>query len=104
MRAVVLQTPRQRWYCPNCVATDTTCTPYPHTRFHRCPGVAGLEAPMLPAGVRGKVEAREREDYISGDDVRLDGNGRPVMSLVTTRDDGQDCTVFAPTAHGKVEA
>jgi hypothetical protein len=53
---------------------------------------------MVPAGTRCKVEAVEREDYINGDLVQVDGRGRPVMSVITTRDDGQDCTVYAPTA------
>jgi hypothetical protein len=53
---------------------------------------------MVPEGTKCKVEAKEREDYIGNDMVQLDGEGRPVMSLVTTREDGQDCTVYAPTA------
>jgi hypothetical protein len=57
---------------------------------------------MLPFGTKGKVEVHEREDYIGKGGVRLDENGRPVMNIVTTRDEGQDCMVFAPTAtfHG----
>jgi hypothetical protein len=53
---------------------------------------------MLPEGVKGKVEVREREDYVGKELVHKDANGRPVMSVVTTRDEGQDCVVFAPTA------
>jgi hypothetical protein len=91
----------RRWNCPNCSAEDVTNEPRPHTRFHVCPGLRGLTAPMVPAGISAKVEAREREDYVGSEDVQTDANGRPVMSIVTTRDDGQDVTVFAPTAHGK---
>jgi len=94
---MILQ-PEQRWTCPNCTHTDVTHEANPHTRFHACAGVKGLTAPMVPAGTKCKVEAREREDYIAGELVQTDGDGRPVMSLITTRDDGQDCTVFAPTA------
>jgi len=72
----------------------------PHSRFHRCPGLAGLSAPMVPAGTRAKVEAVEREDYIGAEDVQYDGNGRPIMAVVTTRDEGNDVAVYAPTAHG----
>jgi len=54
---------------------------------------------MLPFGVKGKVEVHEREDYIGKEMVQRDENGRPVMNIVTTRDEGQDCMVFAPTAH-----
>jgi hypothetical protein len=68
-------------------------------RFHRCSGLAGLLVQMVPAGVKAKIEAVEREDWIGTEDVQYDGNGRPVMATVTTRDDGNDVTVYAPTAH-----
>lgn len=88
----------RRWDCPNCDHTDVTRETQPHTRFHNCPGLAGLSAPMVPAGTRCKVEAVERGDYVRGEIVQTDGNGRPVMSVVTTRDDGNDVAVYAPTA------
>lgn len=89
----------RRWHCPNCGKTDVTNEARPHTRFHTCPRLRGLTAPMLPAGTSAKVELREREDYVGRERVQLDPElGRPVMSIVTTRDDGQDCVVFAPTA------
>lgn len=88
----------QRWTCPNCLAEDVTTEAAPHTRFHTCPGLRGLTAPMVPAGTKCKVEARDREDYVGGELVARDATGRPVMSVVTTRDDGQDTAVFAPTA------
>lgn len=53
---------------------------------------------MVPDGVRCKVAAREREDYIGRELVQTDGDGRPVMSVVTTRDEGEDCVVYAPCA------
>lgn len=61
--------------------------------------MAGLVAPLYPEGMRVSVVAQERDDYVGTEDVRLDGNGRPVMSIVATRDDGTDAIVFAPTAH-----
>jgi hypothetical protein len=57
-------------------------------------------SPLIKAGVRAKVEAVEREDYIGDELVQLDANGRPIMSVITTRDDGQDCAIYAPTATG----
>ena len=88
-----------RWECPNCNAQDVTAwTPEPQTRFHDCRGLRGLSAPMVPAGTRCKVEALEREDYVRGELVQTDGDGRPVMSVQTTRDDGTDLAVYAPTA------
>lgn len=89
------------WTCPNCTFEDRTYEPRPHSRFHTCRGLRGLTAPMVPAGVRAKVEARDREDYVGNERVQTDMNGRPVMSIVTTRDDGQDVAVFAPTATGR---
>lgn len=99
MQGTVL-TPEQHWVCPNCTHTDVTHEARVHTRFHACRGMKGLTAPMVPEGTRCKVEAHERDDYIGDELVRLNGNGRPVMKLVTTRDDGTDVVVFAPTAKG----
>lgn len=94
----VLLAVEHRWECPNCTATDVTHEPRPHSRFHSCRGLKGLTAPFVPAGTRAKVEAQEREDYVGRELVSTDGEGRPVMSVITTRDTGQDCTVYAPCA------
>lgn len=97
---VVLLDPVRNWYCPNCGVTDQTKGIVPN-RFHTCPALHGLTAPLLPEGTRAKVESHEREDYIGSDVVQMN-EGRPVMSVVTTRDDGTDVTVFAPTAQAGV--
>lgn len=94
----MLLTRENRWECPNCVATDVTYEPNPHTRFHTCRGLRGLTAPMVPAGTRCKVEAVERGDWVGKELVQTDGEGRPVMNVTTTRDDGTDVAVFAPCA------
>jgi hypothetical protein len=96
----ILETPVTEWYCPNCGATDQTREARPHTRYHVCPKLRYLSAPMLPKGVAAKVEARDRDDYVGREDVQTDPAGRPIMSIVTTRDDGNDVMVFAPAAHG----
>lgn len=70
----------------------------PHTPFHNCGALAGIIAPFVEWGTKAKIEANERQDFIGTEQVRTDDEGRPVMSVTTTRDDGQDCTVFAPTA------
>lgn len=88
--------PIRQWYCPNCPLEQTTFEARPHTRYHTCPGLAGLSAPMLPAGMRAKVTAVDREDYIGDEQV-----GR-TMAVVTERDNGQDVTVFAPTAKARI--
>lgn len=86
------------WHCPNCGLTEQTKV-LPN-RFHVCPKLHGLTAPMLPGGVAGKVEVQERGDYVGTEKVFVAPNGRPIMSVVTTRDNGMDTTVFAPTATG----
>lgn len=91
-------TREQRWECPNCTHTDVTFEASPHTRYHACRGLTGITAPMVPAGTRCKVEAVERGDYVGGQIVQTNAEGRPIMSIVTTRDDGQDCAVLAPLA------
>lgn len=88
------------WYCPNCGATDRTNEPQPHTRYHTCPKLRYLSAPLVPVGTKAQVTINEREDYVGKEIVQLDPErGRPVMSIVTTREDGtNDAIVFAPAA------
>lgn len=87
------------WYCPACGLTDRT-RPLPN-RFHQCPKMGGLTTPLVRAGVSAKFERVMRQDYVGAERVQADDQGRPVMSIITHRDDGQDVTVFAPTATGK---
>jgi len=102
--SVPLLAAEHRWECPNCPATDVTHETGPHTRFHACAGLKGLTAPMVPAGTRCKVEAVGRDDDVGGELVTSDGEGRPVMAVRATRDDGTDLAVFAPcaTARGDI--
>ena len=104
MMAVPILGRETRWSCPNCTTEDVTTESRPHTRFHICKGMLGLTAPMVVAGTSCKIERRDREDYVRGEQVTKDANGRPVMSIVVTRDDGQDCVVFAPTALARAMA
>jgi hypothetical protein len=91
---------RSEWSCPNCPTTALLPTPKPgQTHLHTCSGLRGLTAPLIPAGMRAKVEAVEREDYVGHERVQLDPERqRPVMAVHTTRDEGEDVLVFAPTA------
>ncbi len=95
MTAVLLR-PEHRWACPNCEATLVTANP--RMPLHPCRGLRGLMAPFVVEGTKAKTEAVERGDYVGTELVQTDGEGRPVMSVVTTRDDGTDCAVLAPTA------
>jgi hypothetical protein len=93
------------WTCPNCDTRARTLEPRPHTQFHNCPGTFGLVVPMVIEGTRCKIEAVEREDYCGADARGIQyapADGRPYMSVITTRDDGNDCTVYAPTAIGAI--
>ena len=88
------------WRCPNCSKRETTRgLPANAQRFHPCPGLKGLNAPLLRAGVNAKVEAVERPSYVGRELVQLaPDDGRPYMGIRTTRDDGVDMVVLAPTA------
>lgn len=91
------------WYCPACGSTDQTSEPKPHVRYHICPKTGGLTTPFVRKGISAKIEVVERMDYVGKELVRYNDAGRPVMALVTTRDDGNDVMVFAPTAQGKLK-
>lgn len=97
MAGVLLGAPT-RFECPNCTAQLELPRPPDRPVMHPCRGMKGLNVPMVSAGTKAKVEAVERGDYIGGERVQRDGEGLPVMSIVTTRDDGQDCAVLAPSA------
>jgi hypothetical protein len=86
----------QFWECPNCPAVDKTNDPRANP-FHRCRGLAGLTAPLVPAGTKCQVTAHEREDYVGREIVPLH-EGRPIAQVRIEREDGEDCVVFAPTA------
>lgn len=86
------------WVCPNCSVTAVTRRVEPHTEFHHCPSLKGMWAPLVEEGIDCTVVAHEREDYVAGEEVQTDGDGRPIMSVETIRDDGTDLTVYAPVA------
>jgi hypothetical protein len=70
--------------------------------MHPCKALSGFLAPFARvdgSDLQGVVHrVVEREDYIAGEHVRLDGEGRPVMAIRTERADGYDTHVYAPTA------
>ena len=94
------------WYCPNCGKTDQTRDTGPHIRYHTCPRLRMLSAPMVRQGTSAKVTLAERMDYVGKEAVQLDPErSRPVMSITTTRADGSsDVVVFAPTATARGDA
>lgn len=90
----------QDWGCPNCWVTDRT-RPHPPnaTRFHACPGLHGLTAPMIRDGSDCVVIAVERGDYLNGSEQRTGDDGKPYMSVMVKRADGSnDLAVFPEVA------
>ncbi len=94
---VPLLSTETRWTCPNCTQRAVSYKPN-ESPGHACKGLRGLYVLLVPEGIRCKIEAVERQDYVGKEIVQTDGNGRPVMATVTTRDDGQDTTVYAALA------
>lgn len=88
------------WYCPNCSVTERTPPLPPNSaRFHTCPGLHMLTAPLLRAGTTAKVEAEERADYLGREIQATGDDGRPYMAVRTTRDDGDDLMVNPGVAY-----
>ena len=100
---VLLTAPERRWVCSHCQFTDITHEAKPHSRMHSCKGMKLMTIPMMPDGTKAKVELVERDDWVGDELVQLDAEGRPWKSVVTTRDEGQDCAVFAATATAGVK-
>ena len=89
----------QDWYCPNCGIEERTRPLPPNaSRFHNCPRLHTLSAPLIRAGISCKVEAEERADVL-GKEIQATGDdGKPYMAVRTTRDDGEDLAVNAGLA------
>lgn len=95
----LLKVPFEDWYCPNCGISERIAKlPPTSSRFHICPGLHNLTAPLIRASVYAKVEAVEREDYLNGEIQATGDDGKPYMSIVTTRDDGEDLMANAGLA------
>lgn len=98
MLGTLLTESEWHWECPNCTLKAISKRPN-ETPGHGCRGLKGLYVLMVPEGTNCKIESVERGDYVNGEVVTLDGEGKAIMSVVTTRDDGTDCAVFAPMAN-----
>jgi hypothetical protein len=88
----------KNWECSHCPQQHITNRPDVHTPIHQCGGMRGAWVPFVPAGSKASLRINRREDYVGSDLVRTDGDGIPVMSVTTLREDGEDCMVFAPCA------
>jgi len=95
----LLRTPFEDWSCPNCGLSERVpALPPGSSRFHTCPRLHYLTAPLVRAGTACKVEAVEREDYLNGEIQATGDDGRPYMSIRTTRDEGTDLAANAGLA------
>ena len=92
------------WCCPNCWVTATSPPLPPGTRkFHACPGLHGLTAPLVEAGVSCKVTAVERGDYLGREIQATGDDGRPYMAVRTEHADGHtDLAVNAGLARARL--
>lgn len=81
----------QEWECPNCQCRETTAPlPPGSSRYHNCPGLHMLSAPLIRAGTDCKVTAEERQDYLAGDRQATGDDGIAYMAVRTTYGDGHD--------------
>jgi hypothetical protein len=91
------------WFCPACGASERT-RPVPN-RYHTCPALHYLSAPMLRAGADAELVAHLREDYLAGEIQAEGDDGRPYMSIETRYADGRnDIVVNAPLARMSLHA
>lgn len=92
------------YYCPNCGLEERIKGSLPpgSSRYHTCPQLHMLTAPLVRADVYAKVAAEERADYL-GQEIQATGDdGRPYMAVRTTRDEGDDLMVNAGLAQGRL--
>jgi len=87
------------WQCNSCGRQHITKASRDgvQTPLHQCVGLAGTWVPFVPAHSDAIIRVEERQDYIGNDMVFHDANGRPIMSVYTMREDGEDCHILAPT-------
>jgi aminoglycoside phosphotransferase len=74
------------------------------SQYHNCPRLHSLSAPLVRAGVKAKVEAVEREDYLGPDEQTMGDDGKAYMAIHTTRDEGDDLVVHPGVARVRATA
>jgi hypothetical protein len=98
--AVLLSPGYTEWSCPACGLSDRTGPLPPNAaRFHPCPALHSLAAPLIRGPADCKTEATLRADYAGTEILTVGDDGRPWMNVTTTHADGHtDVAVFAPLA------
>lgn len=77
------------WACPECgLAERTPPMPPGQFRYHPCPALHGLNAPLARAGTGCRLIAVERQDYLNGEVQATGDDGRPYMGIETRYADG----------------
>jgi hypothetical protein len=86
------------WHCPNgCFCTERTpALPPNSTRYHVCPKLHGLNAPLTRVGADVKVTAVERETYLGKEIQTMGDDGKPYMAINTERADGSNDRIVHP--------
>lgn len=90
----------QDWECPECGLSERVRPLPPNaSRFHPCPKLHGLTAPLVRTGTDCTIRVRERQDYLGREEQRTGDDGRPYMAVETVHADGHtDVAVFAAVA------
>ena len=102
-RAVLLEAYTD-WACPACgYAERTRPLPPNAARFHVCPRLHMITAPLARAGTDCKLVAAERQDYLGREIQETGDDGRPYMNVTTVHADGHtDLAVHAPVARASL--
>lgn len=91
--------------CDRCTIRARVASADTRVPMHNCPGRALMSIPLIREGERADVRLVERDDYVNGDDVRKDAEGRVFMRCEVTRADGHtDVWVYCPTAYASASA
>jgi hypothetical protein len=85
--------------CSRCDVTAPVANTTAGVPMHPCAGLSGMNVPLAPADRKSKVELFEREDYVGGELVQRDAEGRVWMSARVTTDETEHVVAYAPTAH-----
>ena len=95
--AIPLLDAYQDWGCPKCHLSERTRPLPPNaSRFHPCPKLHGLTAPLVRAGTDCTLVAVERGDYLRTAEQRKGDDGRPYMAVETHYADGRNDTAAFP--------
>ncbi len=103
MRGALLIDAYQDWECPEC-GLEQRSRPVPPngTRFHVCPKLHNISAPLVRAGADCSLTAVERMDYLGTEVQETGDDGVPYMNVTTRYADGHnDVAVHAPVARAR---